>query len=100
MSEGDVMREPLAPEPLITYQVWRYRCPHCRRSWSKPGPTLAHASRCWYDPRLHGCKTCRHRDVGYEGGDFCAVDVDLTNPNDSETTMPIVHCDLWEATHA
>lgn len=52
----------------------RFRCVHCRRSWSSKSTARAHATRCWYDPANRSCKTCAHFRRGWSEKDRCAAD--------------------------
>lgn len=45
------------PEKVL---ATRWRCAHCRRSWSNRGTARQHAARCWYDPANRACMTCEH----------------------------------------
>ncbi len=87
---------------ITKVQMTRWRCEHCRRSWSNPRTAREHAARCWYDPANRGCKTCSHflrgfseTDVGLVEADSCAVEVPLpviaTMGQVRETLA--VHCD-------
>lgn len=63
----------------IPLQVTRYRCPHCARTASSKSRTREHMARCWYNPAVRGCKTCKHFDNTYEDyGEDCNVGVDLS----------------------
>lgn len=46
-----------APIPV---RVLRHKCPHCSKSYNRPGRTREHMARCWHNPDAHGCKTCVH----------------------------------------
>lgn len=76
----------------IPFRVLRYRCPHCARTASRPGKTREHMARCWLNPEVRACKTCKHfeqdpgePDVGLMGGEGCAVGVDLTGRRECST---------------
>lgn len=99
-------------------QVTRYRCPHCRKSWSAKRATLEHMGRCWLDPQNRSCRTCDHFRPGYGGTDsgwnegwhqkeHCAVGIELhpvpdDDVLDSDVTvepekgLPL-HCPSWTA---
>lgn len=71
----------IAPIPV---RVLRHKCPHCRRSYAHRGSAISHMGRCWRNPEMRGCKTCRHfeqdpgePEVGLMGGEGCAVGVSL-----------------------
>jgi hypothetical protein len=104
----------------IPFRVLRYRCPHCPRTGSSKARITEHIGRCWLNPEVRGCKTCKHFEpYGPENGDGCAVGVDLSgrpacvncggpgdpwNPCEHCTGSgaeikpgPIVGCDRWEA---
>ena len=111
-----------APIALV---VTRWRCPFCPRSLSSKPRMVEHISKCWRNPAVRGCKTCKHFDpynmlADTEG---CSLGVDLTgqkacercngmgyvgalgqvcpecdnSPEAAERKPgPIVNCDLWE----
>jgi hypothetical protein len=75
-------------------------------------------ARCWSNPDVRGCKTCKHFEpYGPEWDDSCAVGVDLSgrpacgtcgrysDPWNQHADCtgseikpgPIVNCELWEA---
>ncbi len=92
----------------IRLVVTRYRCPHCARSRSSKKATVEHIGRCWSNPAVRSCRTCRHFEpaddaCGCEPGcnwgnsgkgipEHCAAEVDLTGQS-----VPVTNCDLWEA---
>lgn len=110
----------------IPFRVTRYRCPHCPRTGSGKARVAEHMARCWRNPAVRGCKTCRHfvTWMGDYGSD-CAVGVSLAGRPEctlchgfgrtfgddlgvSECTEcggdgaeikpgPIVGCEKWEA---
>jgi hypothetical protein len=68
----------------IAFTTTRYRCPHCRRSGARAGNIRNHMTRCWFNPEIRGCKTCKHfdqdpgePDVGLMGGESCELGVSL-----------------------
>lgn len=113
---------PPGPGP-IPFVVTRWKCPHCNRGWSAKGWASRHIARCWKNPTVRGCKTCKHFTSYAQSIDLpesCDVGVDLTGgcpmcDNHGEVPWgpgtaicrvcdgeppkpgPIVHCDLWEA---
>lgn len=83
-SFGDWLRAKQAEPKVITVQ--RYVCRFCNRGHSKKKAAVEHIARCWKNPALRGCKTCRFLDhddndpaVGYAGvGDVCNIEaIDL-----------------------
>lgn len=96
----------------IAFTVTRFRCPTCSRTASSKARTREHMARCWFNPANHGCKTCAHFGGDMEGGDHCAVGVDLRRfdetwegewpeesvmvPVPNGASLPIVHCEKWE----
>jgi hypothetical protein len=69
----------------IAVTVTRHKCPFCPRTAARPVRAREHMARCWFNPEVRGCKTCKHfeqdpgePDVGLMGGEGCAVGVDLT----------------------
>lgn len=68
--------------------VTRYRCPHCRRSWTRRSAAVAHIARCWSNPDAKNCRTCAYfipantcdePTCGCGGEDEeCTAGVDLT----------------------
>lgn len=108
------MTTTLGPIPI---KVTRYGCPHCGRTASRPVRTREHMARCWKNPEVRGCKTCKHFEpYGPEWGDACNAGVDLTGRPACATCGgysdpwnehagctggeikpgPIVHCPLWQ----
>lgn len=58
----------------IAYTATRYRCPHCRKSWSNRANALKHLPLCFSDPARRTCKTCQHDSFDYEEyGRICAI---------------------------
>lgn len=64
-------------EPVLVV-VKRWKCPTCPRTHSNKSRAREHMARCWSNPEVRGCKTCKHFDVDLEDGDGCNVGVDLT----------------------
>jgi len=97
----------------IPFMVTRYRCPTCPRTGSSKSRIAEHHGRCWMNPEARGCKTCKHYDKDHEGGDHCDLGIDLRRfeetwegewpeksvmvPMPNGATLPIVHCEKWEA---
>jgi hypothetical protein len=106
------------PIPLA---VTRWKCPHCSRSRAAKKATAEHIGRCWYNPAVRGCKTCKYFEPYIPYGDepegcgagidlnatsckVCGFDVRLDDERtcpehpDAETIVagPIIHCELWE----
>lgn len=64
---------------LIVFTTTRYRCPHCRRSYSHRATAAKHEQRCFRNPAIRSCKTCLHwTPPGPEQADECSRDVDLS----------------------
>jgi hypothetical protein len=62
----------------IEYTVRRFRCPHCTRSRSTRKLIAEHMARCWKNPAVRACVTCRHHElvdpepeVGLPGAELC-----------------------------
>lgn len=55
----------------IPVRVLRHRCPHCTKTYNRPGRTREHMGRCWNNPEARGCKTCQHF---VEGHDACGCE--------------------------
>jgi len=79
----------------IKYRVTRFRCPFCTRSRSSRKLIADHMARCWKNPAVRSCVTCRHFDVqpaeievGARGTEWCGA-------QDVELERIIVHCPLW-----
>jgi hypothetical protein len=114
----------MADLQIESFLVRRYRCPFCPRTASRPIRIREHAARCWSNPAARGCKTCKHFERDYEGGESCGQDVSLDGRPEctacggfgsvikasggvsecpecsGEPAVrpgPIVHCGLWEA---
>jgi hypothetical protein len=99
----------------IVEQATRYRCPHCRKSYAHRATAHRHMVRCFRNPAVRSCKTCRHfglSDEGYE----CDMDVLEAGPMCSQCGLGLDHngecanghadkplygmrvqCDEWEA---
>lgn len=79
----------LAPRRPVELNVTRWRCPTCRKSWSKKPLTQKHIDfGCVHDPEVRACMTCKHFD---EGHSFPGCDKGLT------ITSPIPRrCSMWE----
>lgn len=52
------------PIPVV---VTRHQCPHCRITRAKRAAMVAHIARCWQNPAVRACKTCRHYEPPQEG---------------------------------
>lgn len=52
------------PIPVV---VTRHQCPHCRITRAKRAAMVAHIGRCWRNPAVRACKTCRHYEPPQEG---------------------------------
>lgn len=115
-------------ELSIAFTTVRHRCPHCRRSYAHQATAIKHIGRCFANPAVRTCKTCRHLeppDPGdWEVGDpgapaGCGLGVDLSVarcsvcgsemfPDGSGCPHPEakpayglrVQCELWQATDA
>lgn len=88
------------PEQFV---ATRFRCPHCRRSWSSKKLAADHMGRCWRNPAARACKTCAHYflhaaepDVGYVGEEGCDLGVQWPESLRGVETLA-VHCEQWEA---
>lgn len=63
----------------IPVRVLRHACPHCGRTHSRPVRAREHMARCWQNPEVRGCKTCKHFEpYGPEWDDECTAGVDLS----------------------
>lgn len=93
--------ELVAAEP-IPFTTTRWRCPFCRRTASSKSRMNLHISRCWHNPAVHGCKTCKHFEAWHgDWGDECDAGVSLAGHGDQfdddyVRPGPIVGCDKWE----
>lgn len=56
----------MTPEP-IAKKVTRYGCPFCRRTRASKKATREHIARCWHNPDVRGCLTCKNYDEGSNG---------------------------------
>jgi hypothetical protein len=68
----------ISAEP-VEYTTKRYRCPFCTRSRSSRKAAAEHMARCWHNPAVRGCKTCRHFEpyTSATDGECCGLGVDL-----------------------
>lgn len=74
-------------EELLAEKVTRFRCPHCRRSFSNRTYARKHLAICQKREANHGCKLCaffadyepsNHAD-GYPGCDrYCSQGQDIS----------------------
>lgn len=85
--------------PLV---VTRHQCPHCRRTWAKQNAAAAHVARCWLNPAVRTCKTCRHFQPYEPGG--CWGDPQCNCPDTPESCAAgiwlengiAIDCPLWQ----
>lgn len=68
-----------------SFTAIRWRCPHCRRSWSSKARANAHVAACWLDPANRTCKTCAHHWIEaptYDepGGEGCNAGANIYDP--------------------
>lgn len=63
----------------IEYTAKRYRCPHCRRSYAHRATVGKHMGRCFANPAVQSCKTCRYFDFD-DFGPTCAEGVPIAGP--------------------
>lgn len=72
----------------IAFTVTRFKCPHCSRGRSKRVAAIAHMARCWRNPDVRGCLTCRHFEPHDDDAqEWCTAGVSL------DGKPPCVHCD-------
>lgn len=88
---------------MTPYETTRYRCDHCRKSYSKKNLCLAHEKECHHDPAVKACTTCRHFVplTAYQPN-VCLVGVFdgyLRDPATGDYTQVTFtrHCSKWEA---
>ena len=101
----------------IPVRVTRYRCPHCPRGHSTRRRAVEHIARCWHNPDVKSCKTCKHFERNYDGyGEDCNLGIDLSGRPACQRCYgmsagcpecggdgaeirpgPIVDCEKWEA---
>lgn len=93
----------------IPFTVTRYRCPSCSRTGSSKTRIADHMTRCWRDPANRGCKTCDafmpFQPAGCDGPEepeHClqGLALPVVERDWGETTMPMLHCELWAAARA
>lgn len=60
----------MTAEP-VALRVTRWKCPFCTRARASKAATVEHIGRCWSNPEVRSCKTCRHYEVT---GGFCDGD--------------------------
>lgn len=74
---------------LEVFTQKRYRCPFCRRSWSRRPVAQGHVTDCPRDPERASCLTCTHlapaeapeHDTGYAGcPQWCRLGYDFEEP--------------------
>lgn len=92
----------VAPEPVM---VRRFRCPHCGHSRAKEASAKAHMARCWQNPAVRACKSCRHFEP-YAPARSCWGDPQCNCPEVEEgcaagawpagAEFPVVDCPSWE----
>lgn len=94
-----------AAEP-VALQVVRFLCPFCRRGHGKKSAAVDHIGRCWWNPGIRGCKTCRFYQAAYtapasswcEPGRQCSCndsEESCWHENGPELSEPIAGCPLW-----
>ena len=105
----------------IAFTATRYRCPHCRRGYSQKAAAVKHLARCFRNPAVRSCKSCRFYEPPDETGFWCTQEVNLQVQRcstcgdelrmpDGECSCPLsqpyrkpvfglrVQCPEWEAT--
>lgn len=80
----------------IAYTVQRYKCPHCG-GFPRSRRTLVveHMARCWKNPAVKACPTCRHFDVHFPEIAVGAVGVEWCDAQDVELDATQTRCPLW-----
>jgi hypothetical protein len=92
----------------VAMTVTRWKCPHCSRSRSKKSATAEHIARCWHNPDVAACWTCKHfsRPESADRVDPC-IPGQPCNCGDSPAECaageavpadgtPLTDCPLWE----
>lgn len=79
---------------LEVFVQTRYRCPICRRSYSRRGTAVNHQAQCWLDPENKACRTCAHFNPRACFAETCSSDGE---PLDSFTGKWVIGCPSWEA---
>lgn len=71
----------------------RWRCPFCHKSWSKQRTAYEHIKRCWLNPAIRSCSTCKH-NLGF--GPWSECDLGIVKPvDDRDVPKPAVDCPSW-----
>lgn len=85
----------------IPATVVRHQCPHCHRTWAKKSADASHVARCWSNPGVKSCKTCKHHKPG-EAASGCWNDPYCNCPEIPESCAlgaadPVITgCTLWQ----
>ena len=83
-------------DTLIEFTTTRWRCPACRRSYSRKSVATQHQAVCQRDPANRSCRTCAHDPL--KAARFHSPDE--TCDAGGEPIHPIrgtwvLHCPLW-----
>ena len=82
-------------DELEVFVQTRWRCPACRRSYSRRGTAVNHQAVCARDPDNRSCRTCVHNPYpDYDYSDQCEAG---EMPFDPFTGKPKLHCLSWAA---
>jgi hypothetical protein len=76
----------LVPDPI---PVKRYACAYCRRIYARKSATFNHQLKCWSNPSMKTCKTCKHDIPFGSRGIICSMGL-------RQPTTIIRHCSDWE----
>lgn len=109
ITKGPLLERPNGSKVRVElFTQTRYRCPACRRSWSKQSVARKHIEDgCYKDPANRGCGTCVHYEfvdaepeVGLGWHHECAKDGELFGQGDEWGNLPredfASDCPLWE----
>jgi hypothetical protein len=89
---------------IESFTAKRYRCPYCPRTASSRTRIVDHLTRCWLNPDNRTCKTCAQFvpdasewEVGLVAPEYCAADVDLSDPDRPGANRVVSACPFWAA---
>jgi hypothetical protein len=86
----------------IPFKVTEYGCAFkCGHKHSKNIDGMAkHEARCWYNPEVRACKTCKHYDRYIDSDDYTswfAEGCNVVDEFNNEDFKIHTNCEHWEA---
>lgn len=86
-------------------QITKYKCDFCKRSYVSKYKAKEHENKCFFNPDVKSCVTCKHKDIkeflDNEGYPYDAVDWCFKmNHEIFRKGYVIKHCVGWKATES